>query len=219
MKRKKVNKDFFKQWSPSMAYVLGFFLADGGMTINSRGGHFITFYSADRDILNKIQGVMKSEHKLSRRSEGSGGVYRFQIGSKEIFNDLLKLGCDVKKTNRLKLPEIPKRYVGQFVRGYFDGDGNVWMGIIHKNRKIKTPVIQVAFTSGSKNFLKDLRLLLQRQGVRGGSVYTSKKGSFSRLSYSTLDALKLYEIMYNVPSKLYLKRKKLVFEKFIKMRL
>jgi hypothetical protein len=38
---KKVNQDFFKKWSPEMAYILGFFTADGSMAKNKRGAHFI----------------------------------------------------------------------------------------------------------------------------------------------------------------------------------
>lgn len=37
---KRVNKDFFKKWSNEMAYVLGFFAADGNMIVNKRGGQF-----------------------------------------------------------------------------------------------------------------------------------------------------------------------------------
>ena len=38
-----LNVDFFKKWSAEMAYVLGYFCADGGMFINPRGSKFILF--------------------------------------------------------------------------------------------------------------------------------------------------------------------------------
>ena len=52
---KRKNEDFFKKWTPEMAYVLGFFTADGNMIKNKRGSHFIEFYSTDRDIIEKIK--------------------------------------------------------------------------------------------------------------------------------------------------------------------
>jgi hypothetical protein len=38
---KEINHDFFKLWTPGMAYVLGFFSADGSMIKNKRGACFI----------------------------------------------------------------------------------------------------------------------------------------------------------------------------------
>jgi len=49
------NEDFFKKWSPEMAYVLGFFAADGNMLKNRRGAHFMEFTSTDKDIIVKIR--------------------------------------------------------------------------------------------------------------------------------------------------------------------
>jgi len=37
---KSINKDFFKKWSLDMVYVLGFFAADGYITVNKRGDNF-----------------------------------------------------------------------------------------------------------------------------------------------------------------------------------
>ena len=54
------NEAFFKKWSPEMAYVLGFFAADGTMIKNKRGAHFIEIQSADKEIVYKIRDVLKS---------------------------------------------------------------------------------------------------------------------------------------------------------------
>jgi len=57
---KNKNEDFFKKWTPEMAYVLGFFAADGNMTKNKRGAHFIEFQSTDKEILDKIKRTLNS---------------------------------------------------------------------------------------------------------------------------------------------------------------
>ena len=106
-----------------MAYVLGFFAADGSMVSTKRGTHFISIHSVDRDILVKMKGVMKAEHKISARISETGCVYRIQVGSKEMFKDLEELGFMQRKTNRMSIPTMPRNMFKHFVRGYFDGDG------------------------------------------------------------------------------------------------
>ena len=63
-----VNKDFFKRWTSKMAYVLGFFAADGYMTLNKRGAHFWNIQITDKNILEGIKKAIKSKHKIRVRS-------------------------------------------------------------------------------------------------------------------------------------------------------
>lgn len=213
---KSYDKDFFKKWSHDMAYILGFIYADGNIVKTKRGTHFIAIYTADEELLKHIRIIFSSEHTISKRSSITGEVFRLQIGSKEWFTDLGKIGLVPNKTSRMRLPDISNKYFGDFVRGYFDGDGNVWTGLIHKKRFSPSVTIQVAFTSCSHEFLSDLHKELQTiANVKGGSIYKSKIKNFSRLSFSKLDALKIYKIMYNAEHKLFLLRKKQVFAKFV----
>ena len=64
---KEVNINFFKQWTKEMAYVLGFFAADGYMTINKRGGQFWCIQITDQQLLNSIRKVIESNHKIGIR--------------------------------------------------------------------------------------------------------------------------------------------------------
>ena len=207
-----------------MAYVLGFFAADGYITVNKRGGQFWCIQITDKELLESIKKVIQAEHKIGIRlpkKMGENIIYRIQIGSIEMCNDLRKLGFSERKTKNLVIPNIPSKYFSTFARGYFDGDGNVWTGLIHKERKTKTFVIFIAFTSCSYKFLKGLQNRFNLAGIPRGYIYKSKKRQFYRLQFSTLSALKLYNFMYNRldTSKLFLKRKKDVFEKYIKLRL
>jgi len=225
---KKVNKDFFKKWTRDMAYVLGFFAADGYITVNKRGGQFWCIQIIDKELLKSIKKVIEAEHKISIRLPSKNKpnesiIYRLQIGSFEMCDDLHNLGFSERKTKSLAIPNISKKYFPDFVRGYFDGDGSIWMGFVHKERKHKTPVIFTAFTSCSYNFLKELQNRLNLIGVFGGCIYKSKKRRFYRLQFSTLSTLKLYNLMYNDNIKdfsgLLLNRKKIIFEKFNNLRL
>lgn len=105
------NENFFKKWSPEMAYVLGFFTADGDMTKNKRGAHFVSFYSTDKDLLEKVRLNLKSNLKVSARKLNSvyhKQAYVLQVGSKEIFKDLINLGMIPNKSLTIRMPAVPK---------------------------------------------------------------------------------------------------------------
>ena len=198
-----------------MAYVLGFFLADGSLVINKRGSHYLDFHITDGDILEKIKYHLGSNHKIQKRirNEKHKMIFRLQIGSKKMFKSLNDLGIEKQKTGKEKMPPVPKKYFSDFLRGYFDGDGNIWSGYTNKNRKNPTPALTLTFTCKSKEFLSELKDLMNKLKCTGNIVYSSKA---YRLNFSTIPSLKIYESMYNnITNDLYLLRKKVVFDKFI----
>jgi hypothetical protein len=217
---KKVNKDFFKKWTPQMAYVLGFFAADGTMIRNNRGAHFIEFNITDKETLLKIRKTMGSNHKISVRNRRNAINmrlklgYRLQIGSKEIFNNLSYLGFTPNKSKNLKLPKIPEKFIGDFVRGYFDGDGCVYFKKHKfKDRKKEKWVFATSFTCGSVIFLRSLHKLLS--SYLSGGFITAKKGGWG-LVFSHRDSLALFKLMYNTNYRsLYLTRKYKLFKKAV----
>ena len=203
-----------------MAYVLGFFAADGYITVNRRGGQFWCLDITDKKLIEQIKINIEADHKISirRRQAGKYISYRLQIGSIEMCDDLRKLGYNEKKTKNLSVPNVPSIYFADFIRGYFDGDGNVWIGWIHKERKTQTFAIQTVFTSCSEKFLLEIRKRLEIFDIKRG-VLKQGNGNYYRLVYSVFGSLKLYDFMYNGrdTSKFYLKRKKDVFEKYKKI--
>jgi hypothetical protein len=213
------NENFFKTWTPEMAYVLGFFAADGSMNRNKRGGCYIEFQITDGDLLKKIRALLQSDNVISVRKRAANWqpIHRLQIGSRVIFGDLARLGFVQNKTAVLSLPSIPEDFFSHFVRGYFDGDGNVWSGIIHKlDRPHPSRALAICFTSGSEGFLQSLKDELRIfANTTGGSLCYSRA---FRLRYASEDSLKLYRFMYYDSGGLYLPRKKEVFDSFVKNR-
>ncbi|MEK7112776.1 MAG: LAGLIDADG family homing endonuclease, partial [Patescibacteria group bacterium] len=212
---REVNRSFFKKWSREMAYVLGFFAADGTMIVNNRGAHFIEFHSTDRQLISIVKKVLHSNHKISIRSPRSERhkiCYRLQIGSKEIFKDLMSLGFMPNKSLILSFPLIPKTVQRDFVRGYFDGDGCVYFKKHKsKDRKEKRWVFTSRFTSGSRKFLQSLHSELN---FIGGFITKKERGY--ELVFSHRDSLALYKLMYhNDCHNLYLDRKYKLFRKAI----
>jgi intein/homing endonuclease len=215
---KTVNKIFFKEWSRDMAYILGFFAADGTITKTRRGTSFWSIAITDKKLLYLIRAIIKSDHTIGERKGKESHhktIYRLQIGSKEMVEDLEKLGFCIQKAKTLGMPDIPEIYFWDFIRGYFDGDGNVWTGIVHKERKKKTRVLQIALTSASSLFLVNLLEALRKNGGVTGSLYSPPDGSFTRIMFNTRDSLKIFKMMYNRETKLFLSRKKKVMNRFV----
>lgn len=201
-----------------MAYVLGFFTADGCMIKNNRGAHFIEFHITDKDLLIKIKKLIGSDNKISTRKRNAKwkAAYRLQIGSKCMFGDLLNLGMTPRKSNTIKMPKIPSKYFHHFVRGYFDGDGNVYANQYQRLGRAKlSSTLLAGFTSGSKKLLSGLHQGLKKMAYLSGGTLFISNGAW-HLYYSVTDSCKLYDFMYNTRSVLFLKRKRKVFEKYLK---
>ncbi len=131
-------------------------------------------------------------------------------------DDLRQLGFDERKTKSLAIPNIPQKYLADFIRGYFDGDGNVWVGYLNKKRRTPTYVITTEFTSCSRKFISTLQKTLEKFDIIGGSLIC-KKGCF-KLKYSINNSKALYELMYYGKGKsgLFLPRKKVVFDNYLR---
>src|SRR3989338_1438287 len=100
-----------------------------------------------------------------------------------MYNDLYNLGMRQNKTKSLAVPKVPNKYFNHFVRGYFDGDGNVWVGYVHKERKTQLRTIRTVFTSCSRAFLQAIRERLESFSIHKG-VLSKGKGNYYRLTYS-----------------------------------
>ena len=211
---RRFDRDFFKVWSSEMAYVLGFIFADGTVFKNKRGAFFLEITSTDVEIIKKIRKIMNSDHKIGIREPKKAGwkrSYRLQIGSKEMVNDLMRFGVIQNKSLVVSFPKVPDKFLRHFIRGYFDGDGGVYIKKYNrKDRPSSSWVFSTRFTSGSRKFLEGLWNSL-RGTLSGGFIY--KKNRCFDLAFSTNDSLALFKFMYNSQSSLFLRRKYRTFQK------
>lgn len=218
---KRCDHDFFDVWTPEMAYVLGFFAADGNMIMGKQGAKYIGFYSNDRQLLVHVRSCLRSGHKVSgrKRNGRKHTEYRLQIGSRQLYDRLVQLGFSPNKSKTLQLMHIPKRYMSKFVLGYFDGDGNVYFKQhFAKDRQKKRWVFSSRFTCGSKGFLVDLLRVLRRNRIKGGHIQTKSRNSGFELCLSHRDSIALYRFMYHnaAPNTFCLPRKHKLFSKAIR---
>lgn len=217
-----VNEKYFKQWGQAMAYVLGFLYADGSLENSpATRGKYVRVSGTEIEILAKIRKSLQAQHPFSIREKDGPRKkqYLLRIGSRALYESLEKLGLEPRKSLTMRFPAVPASYLGSFLRGYFDGDGCVFLET-RKGSKGQEVIkkLSVIFTSGSKNFLENLhKNLVKWYNFLPRKVYKSRR-SF-QLRYNTQESLKLYKILYKkVEQKLFLKRKQDIFKKYIALK-
>ncbi|MBU3918459.1 hypothetical protein KKC63_00915 [Patescibacteria group bacterium] len=210
------NKDFFKKWTEEMAYVLGLMISDGYVFINPRGSKYFGITSTDRELVEKVRDILDSNHKIGvKESKNSKWKTRYvlQIGSKDTVEDLAGFGVIERKSLIIKFPSnIPSQFLRHFIRGYFDGDGGVYLGRHwRKDRNKFYWYFQVYFVSGNKHFLEELHYCLKNY-VEGGFINEKQRGY--ALVFSRRDGFALSDFMYqDVSKELFLERKYNIFIK------
>lgn len=186
------NHDYFKTWSPNMAYVLGMWFADGTVSGNSNVIS-LSLHKRDKDIIESIKNELKFNGKLIKDKNN----YKMSIGSSSLHDDLISLGCIPNKSYICSMPiGIPKELVSHFIRGNFDGDGCV--------TTIRSPgrtYMMVNFL-GTESFVSWLRDNIPFCH----SSITHRAGPCWQISFFNSEAEKLIDWMY-VDANLYMQRK------------
>jgi len=206
------------EWTPESAYILGFFAADGTMTINPRGSKYIEFVSNDYEILEKVCGLLGASQKISTKTrlyETSALTYRVQIGSKYLFDKFTELGFLPNKSKVLKFPELPKDLIRHFVRGYFDGDGCVSYRLqLDKRYNKLRQFLTIRFICGNRHFLEELQHVL-RISAQIGSGSISRSTRSYQLQYRMKDSIILFGYFYKNVSECFLIRKHQILKKAV----
>lgn len=214
----KYNKDFFKIWSDEMAYVLGFWFADGHITKNNKTNSSKTFgitqSTKDKYILESIKKAIDFNGPVKEEKKSKYPKSYLRIYSQEIYHDIINLGGMERKSSIVNFPDIPEKYIRKFILGFFDGDGSVV--ISNKN------IIKIIFTGGEK-FLEAIKQVFVKFNIvdlqkSAGTFYKikSKNNMTYHLDYSGFNAIKILEWIYKDVEKteLYLKRKYSKFKSF-----
>ena len=127
--------NYFKTIDTSeKAYWLGFIAADGNLY--RRDGHqgmvSISIHEKDIELLENFKSEIDTTKPISicqdkRRPDTR--IATLQITGDEFFNDILFYGIGIRKTFGMNLEEvfekIPKKFINDFILGYFDGDGSI----------------------------------------------------------------------------------------------
>lgn len=204
-----INQQFFRRWSTKMAYVLGFITADGNLQ-KTKYGHLVHIAADDYDVIAKIKVAMRMKGRILEKKRKNGKIsYSLRFSDKIIFNDLLKLSLTPRKSLTIKPPPVPKKFLWDYIRGFFDGDGCVYI------RTTKYPSkLHVLFYTGSFamiSFLyKAFRMILPK--YRGKIMVRKKGANYYVLHFGQKDSNMIFKYLYKNAS-LFMKRKHEIFMK------
>lgn len=198
-----------------MAYILGFWFADGYMT--SDKSYRIAFFSKDKAILENIAKALAYSAPIKRfnRNGKPDSIYTLTFRSKNLFYNIRSLGGTNRKSLVMRFPEVPKSFLVDFIRGYFDGDGSVHITKYLRTKDQRKQVeLRSSFVSGSQGFLLELRdILTELIQLTHKKVFGSS--TEWRLEYGMKDTLRFLKFIYYPNCTLYLDRKLEIYQKYM----
>lgn len=197
------------------AYILGFICADGYV---SKHDLQIQVSAKDIDILYKIKKALKSTHIIKEmwkdnpyKSTQNKRIkqVRVRIASSDLVKPLIDMGLADHKTYTLNssiLKHVPKYLVRDFLRGYFDGDGNVFFG-----KRYNSGVKYNINVCGNQEFLLNT---FQKYFPTVNKLYKDKysKQCYTWKISSKARVLEFLQYLY-YNSSIFLNRKYLVYKK------
>jgi hypothetical protein len=186
-------------------YLLGFTYADGNIFKRKEWNSYrMTWTSIDLDLLEWIKSILKVDTKIL---QDKTGCYRYMFCNTDLALDLMGRGIVPNKTYMNIFPTIDINYFHDFVRGFFDGDGNIY------RTKDQNNTLHLTFVGKLKENLQSLGNILKDELGLIPKIYTHHETCY-RLRYCLFESLSLYHWMYNSPS-FFLKRKKDTFEQWL----
>ena len=191
--------------SPIKAYWLGFLYADGCVSKNTIQ---ISIQDRDKSHLTVFKNdIEATNHRLVKTTKSKYFGWHFSIRDKQMADDLKTHGCIERKSLILTFPtkqQVPDKYLPDFIRGYFDGDGTISFDM--RNGK---PQIRFGFC-GTKEFLTGLKenLGLKNSLQKTGNAYTF-------VVSGNKQGIKFFNIIYDNPCR-YLQRKYDLYQSFLK---
>lgn len=198
-----VDHNFFSKEDEGSFYWAGFLAADGCILIRKNFNNkniILTLGEKDLNHLQLFKETLKSGHPIKTRIVENSKInsdwtdrnlYTITVGSHKIVEDLERFNIVPRKTKVYDFPDwlINHPLVNHFMRGYFDGDGSIY---IHSRPQYKDQYkLSIA---GNYSFLSNFgsiiseKLQIDNKSINsngpvyvlsyGGNNLTSKIGSF-----------------------------------------
>lgn len=216
-KKYNINSNYFEDINTEeKAYWLGFLYADGYIRLRRSGELRLKLKQTDKKHIKLFKKCIESTHpikdSISIVKYGDNKISKsrcscISINNTKIVKDLIKFGCVNAKSFIIKFPKLKHDLIRHFIRGYFDGDGCIY---ISKNNSGTFNI-----TSGSKQIIDDINNVFKNNDII--KCYIKSTEDTYRLNiHDKIELLKLYNYLYD-DSTIYLKRKFNKFKTYIKI--
>lgn len=213
----KFNEDYFEIINTEQkAYWLGFLYADGYVGKNNNKVTLALSFR-DRNHIELFAKDINSEYPIKDKIIKSGKFIDkkysiLTIISNKTKTDLIKHGCFNNKSLILKFPTtVPNDLINHFIRGYFDGDGSVFVSKEKHHRSGKLDEIIHSRILGTYDFISKMTEILNFDKV----VIKKNNNIFEFIIKRRLRCKILKDYLYE-NANVYLKRKKDIFDNYFK---
>lgn len=188
--KKSYNINFFDTYTKESCYWAGFIAADGNVR-KDRNSINIHLQLSDLSHLEKFAKMIDFKGTI----EKSDNSCRIAIDG-EWYVKALEKNFDIKpqKTFNISFPiNMPKEFLSDYLRGYFDGDGCISNGA--------KDCLHISFTSGSTTFLNQCIEYFYNLGIkiRKSKLNSTEKPIIQKnitIDYTCTNALKILNHLY-----------------------
>lgn len=208
-KKYNIDENYFEEIdTEEKAYWLGFIAADGNLHASVKNKPInriqINLKKDDKNHLEKFQRAIKSNYILNEKVVNNSSVVQLKINCTKMCNDLIAKNITPKKSLIVTMPELPQHLVRHYIRGYFDGDGNI-KNFYDKNNRHRYNFNIV----GGIDMLEQI----QQHIPCSTSIYKLKRVNeiFSLETTKKNNIIIIYNYLYNNAT-IYLERKKDIFD-------
>ena len=199
---RKHNSQLFDKYNQKSLYILGYLEADGSFKWSDQSVQ-VAFATSFNDIkyLEYLKNIIGSDAKTTIKNHHNINGKHYQSSSFTVtsrqWRNHLKTKCRIKQVPK----DIPAHLIHHYIRGYFDGDGSIYL---ENSRK------HVSFVFSNLEFAQSFHnIIVQNIGFsKGMKIYKKAKAKcwYFRIARQELVS-KLGTWMYNYAT-IYLSRKK-----------
>ena len=170
--------DYFQNINTeTKAYLLGFIIADGNITIPTARPNSMVFQleiqERDKEILDllakEIGYPTNKIYRYKRLNPNSQATVKISFSSTRFCSHLIQLGVTPRKCHAVSLPVLPKALMPHLVRGLYDGDGSITLSsiVLYGNEIITEQVNQILLKeiNVKKSAIKKYKTTCCRIGV------------------------------------------------------
>ena len=197
MKKLTTDVVYRTAYSDAELYCLGYLVADGWVQKNRLG---ICLHQDDLSIIELIKHTFNLDNKITMITRKDGRQHAQMLFRIAYFEeDYLHLGLSPRKTGKevwLSYMENP-----HFVRGFFDGDGSIYIQRSNKRR--------MSFVTANRSFLEGLNTYVCKElGIPNRTIYdnTGSSGNYM-IRFNSRYADQLGDWLYKDSKRLRLERK------------
>lgn len=199
------------------AYITGILHSDGCITSTTKQ---VRIKLTDLELMREINSKIYKDRPLytdSSTKEGHKKNALLVITHSQIYADVQKHGCCLDKTYNLEFPTtISDKLMGDYLRGFFDGDGSIY---IYEKKSYRPATVKIVAT---RKWAEGLIEWLHSENIKA-AIYDDKRHD-NRITglyvCNVPDLIKFYNLIYeDLDSQIFLKRKYDAYTEYVNFKL